>query len=104
VLSSDYKGEVYDKLITTNDLVVKPIKGSFFGTDYGIYYKDILLFTSMDARLNNYKVKIIDETNCKVGFVTIKLTDSQGDSFHYGKWRNLENLKKWLKNPSQMNK
>lgn len=91
------ESKIYNDLINISDLdlVLKnPINE--------IYYKNILLFTTVDNSLEKYKIEILDETDFFMGFVTIQLTDSEGDYFYYGKFSSLEKCKEWLKNPVEL--
>ena len=100
MLNKDYKGKVHDDLITISDVDIQKLNNGLFGAKNAIFYKDVLLFTSIDKNLDMYKLNVIDETKYMAGFVTIRLIDSKGDSYHYGRWQTINEFKEWLKNPS----
>lgn len=91
-------------LISMDDLKIDCLCKKKFGNKLkGFFYKGVLLFESSITEKDKYKysISIVDKLDTKE-YVTIELVDEFKDKYEYGKFKSIEEVKSWLKNPKQL--
>lgn len=117
-------GNYYEDLISMEDLEVIPLSQELvekslkeqekatgrevmpmFDTSNlkGLFYKDVLIFTTVSESLDEYSIRVLDETDSPMGKATIELRDNYDDLYYFGNFSSLQAVKEWLENPTLNN-